>query len=41
MDREQILEDLKEWAGEKLENGENISPYELIEKINELEEIYE
>ena len=41
MDRAQILEDLKEWAGDALEQGKMITGYELLEKIEELEEEYE
>ena len=41
MDREQILEDLKEWAGDAIEFDYQITGYALLSKIEELEEEYE
>lgn len=41
MDREQIIDDLKNWLGDKIEFGDEVSPYEVLEKIEELEELYE
>lgn len=41
MDRAQILEDLREWALNCIEFADEITPEDLIEKLNYLEEYYE
>lgn len=41
MDRAQILEDLKAWADAAISYADEITPEDLLEKIDQLEELYE
>lgn len=41
MDREAILEDLKDWLRGYVDFGDEVTPEEVLERIEFLEEIYE
>lgn len=41
MDREQVLEDLKKWIKLFERHEEKIEPWQILAKIDELEEWYE
>ena len=41
MDRKQILADLKGWLDDQMIRGDKVSAFEVLDKINQLEEEYE